>query len=110
MIVVGIIIAFIVILLLRDIHIQGWQRYGKLKMVWEGDFSMPLWGYIIVALVCQIPMINIILFMIFLGALAVHTTWSPQDTVFERTIIQLRGSNKITRAIKALGTFLNKKV
>lgn len=107
---VGIIIAFVVILLLRDVHIQEWNRHTILKMTREYDFSMPLWGYVIVALICQIPYINIPLFIIFLGTLIVHATWSPENTSYERTVIQLRGRNKVTRAIKSFGTFLNKKI
>lgn len=102
MIVLGIIIAFIVILLLRDLHIQLWTNHSRVKLAEEYDFEAPLWVYLIIVILSLVPVVNVVLFIVFIVFFAVHTAWTH--------VFSLRGSNRITKALKAIGTFLNKKV
>lgn len=98
------IIAFFIILLticiLKDTHVEEYHRcHEKVRLINEGDVEIPKGVMLIIILLGLIPMVNIILFMIFIAHYAAHSLWHLDKYSDYIYVLSLKGNNIITRCL-----------
>ena len=108
---ISIIFITLTLCILKDTHIKEYEwDYGR-KLVKEYDFELPVWLILIILLLGSIPIINIIIFVIFIGYYVVHVV-ADMDSVSTNNIWKpsLKGKNWVTKAILFIKRLLCAKV
>ena len=112
-IIIATVIATITILLLKDTHVTEYRKYynggiGKYKIEEESDIRMTVGWAILIILVSLIPIVNIVLFLIFITWYLVHALILPKGDSYGFYKFSLHGSNFLTKAVKGIKKILNK--
>lgn len=73
--IIGIILTIIIVDIMKDTH---FKCYHGMKVVEEFEVRIPLWFFIMIILVEQIPVLNILLFLTFLVAYFIFSNMKPK--------------------------------
>ena len=99
--IIGIILTIIIVDIMKDTYIKC---YNGMKVVEECEVRIPLWFFIMIILVEQIPVLNILMFLTFLVAYFILSNMKPEMYVV-KYIPSLKGETyvgKIMIKIKEL--------
>lgn len=98
--IISIILITLTICILKDTHIKEYTWNYRRDLVKEYDFELPVWLILIVLLLCSIPIINIVIFLAFIGYYVAHVV-SDMDSVVTDYIWKpsLKGKNWVTKVI-----------
>ena len=109
--IISIILITLTICILKDTYIKEYSwLYGK-NLIKEYDFELTVWLILVILLLGSLPILNIILFLSFIGYYVTHM-FSDTDSVFTTNIWKpsLKGKNWVTKAILFIKRLLCAKV
>lgn len=109
--VIAILIIILVIGILKDTHVKvyyGCWLSAELKQ--EYDIVMPIWIALIIVILGLLPIVNIVLFTVFIIYYAIHAGWSPNNSDGYTHVFSLKGKNAITRCLLAIKNLLCRKI
>jgi hypothetical protein len=109
--VIGIILITLTICILKDTHIKEYTWDFRRNLVEEYDLKLPVWLILVILLLGSIPVINITIFLAFIGYYIAHVV-SDMDSVYTGYIWKpsLKGKNWVTKAILFIKRLLCAKV
>lgn len=93
--IIGIILTIIIVDIMKDTH---FKHYNGMKVVEESKVRIPLWFFIIIILVEQIPVLNILLFLAFLVTYFIFSNMKP-EMYLVKYIPSLKGETYIGKIV-----------
>ena len=104
------IIAFVILILtlvfIKDTKVKVFDSWDN--FVQEESLLLPIWKYIVIVLICLIPVINIIAFIFFMVAYMIKPSYVSCD---KKVSLHLKGNNFLTKFLLNIKKkFLNKKI
>lgn len=93
--IIGIILTIIIVNIMKDTH---FKRYNGMKVVEESEVRIPLWFFIMIILVEQIPVLNILLFLTFLVAYFIFSNMKP-EMYLVKCIPSLKGETYVGKIV-----------
>ena len=93
--IIGIILTIIIVGIMKDTH---FKRYNGMKVVEESEVRIPLWFFIMIILVEQIPVLNILLFLTFLVAYFIFSNMKP-EMYLVKYIPSLKGETYVGKIV-----------
>lgn len=109
--IIGIILIALTICILKDTHIQEYTWDYRRSLVDEYDIKLPVWVILVILLLGSIHILNIVLFLAFIGYYISHVV-SDVDGIFTANIWKpsLKGKNWVTKAILLVKKLLCTKI
>lgn len=109
--IIGIILITLTICILKDTHIQEYTWDYKRRLMDEYDLKLPVWVILVILLLGSIPVLNILVFLAFIGYYIAHVV-SDIDSAFTNNILKplLKGKNWVTKVILLIKRLLCAKV
>lgn len=93
--IIGIILTIIIVDIMKDTH---FKCYHGMKVVEESEVRIPLWFFITIILVEQIPVLNILLFLTFLVAYFIFSNMKP-EMYLVKYIPSLKGETYVGKIV-----------
>lgn len=110
--IIAILIIILTLGILKDTHVKvyyhGYCSGAKLKE--EYDATMPVWMALIIVILGLLPIVNIVLFTVFIIYYAIHAGWNPDNCDGYTHVFSLKGKNAITRCLLVIKNLLCRKV
>lgn len=97
--------------ILKDTHVKEYTWNFRRDLAEEYDLKLPVWLILVILLLGSIPVLNIVIFLVFIGYYAAHVV-SDIDGVFTDYIWKpsLKGKNWVTKVILLIKRLLCAKV
>ena len=108
--VIAILIIILTLSILRDTHVKVYYGYCTVKLQEEYDIMIPLWVILITVVLGLLPIVNIILFAVFIIYYAIHAGWDPNKCEGYTHVFSLRGDNIVTRGLLKVKNLLCKRL
>lgn len=110
--IIAILIIILTLGILKDTHVKvyyhGYCNGAKLKE--EYDATVPVWMALIIVILGLLPIINIVLFTVFIIYYAIHAGWDPDDCDGYTHVFSLKGKNAIIRCLLVIKNLLCRKI
>lgn len=91
---------------MKDTH---FKCYNGMKVVEESEARIPLWFFIIIILVEQIPVLNILLFLAFLVAYFIFSNMKP-EMYLVKYIPSLKGKTYVGKIVIKIKKLLSTEI
>lgn len=109
--IIAILIIILTLSILKDTHVEEYYRCsGSAKLQQEYDVIVPLWVALITTVLGLLPIVNIILFAVFIIYYAIHAGWNPNECDGYTHVFSLKGKNAITRCLLVIKNLLCRKI
>lgn len=103
--ILGLVLFFITFVMLRGTIVEVWDGLDKSKV-----YVSTVWNIIVVFLICLIPILNIVLFILFFIWYCVCFNREPKYGEWDRVIIVYNEKKLAHKVLKGVSTFLNKTI
>lgn len=109
--IIAILIITLTLGILKDTHVKVYYGYcSSTELKQEYDVVMPVWMALIIVILGLLPIVNIVLFTVFIIYYAIHAGWDPDDCSGYTHVFSLKGKNAITRCLLVIKNLLCRKV
>lgn len=96
--------------ILKDTHVKVYYTCYDTKLKREYDVIVPLWVALIIVVLGLLPIVNIILFAVFIIYYLIHAVWNPNMCANYTHVFSLRGDNIVTKGLLKAKSLLCKEI
>lgn len=109
--IIAILTIILTLSILKDTHVEVYYRnYSSAKLQEEYDVTLPIWMVLIIVILGLLPIVNIVLFTVFIIYYVIHAGWNPNVCDDYTHVFSLKGKNAITRYLLVIKNLLCKKI
>lgn len=110
-VVISVVLITLTLCILKDTHVKECYRdYNSFYVKEEYDLKIPLWVALIIFVLGLIPILNIVIFGVFVVVYACLSTGNPDSHTNDTVIPSLRGDNIVTKGLLKIKNLLCRKI
>ena len=111
-IIIAVIIAYLTIMLIKNTHVSEYYNnsWGGCKKLKEFKLILTVGHAILISVLALIPIVNIVLFLVFIIYYLVHCLWNPKENSGYTHVFSLHGPSHFIKILKGIKRFLNKQL